>query len=328
MGSVNYQLLTNSRRTSFNDCSRKHFFSYELGRRPLQKGEALRFGSLMHKALEIWWTQFSMIPVLEFFGSVKETDFNVYDIAKAKALMLAYDIKYYPTLSQLKVIAVESEFRAPLINPVTSADSRTWLLAGKLDVIIQDVQGRYAIIEHKTSSEDLSPESDYWPRLSIDGQISGYYVGAEVMGYKCDYCIYDVIKKPMLRPCMATPEDQRKYTKAGALYANQRLTDETVQEYQDRLIADISDRPDHYFARRDVVRMQEDLVDYMYDMWACGREIREAQLAGRWPRNPNACKRYGMCEYFPVCTKVADIEDECLFQTLDTLHPELELANS
>jgi hypothetical protein len=201
------------------------------------------------------------------------------------------------------------DYKSPLFNPVSGSTSRTFELAGKIDAIAEDENGRLLIVEHKTTSEDISPASDYWPRLSIDGQVSGYYIGAEVMGYEVEYCLYDVIKKPALRPYKATPAEDLKYKKDGMLYANCRLEDETPTEYGARLMADIDSRPDYYFARREIVRMQDEMVDYLYDMWGCAREIREAQLSSRWPRNPNACKRYGICEYFPVCTKVASLED-------------------
>jgi hypothetical protein len=317
------QLLTNSRRTSYNDCPRKHFFAYELSRRPAVTSDALRFGSLMHNALELWWREASIEPVLEFLDSATEDD-NTYEIAKARALIVAYNERYRDDHEKYEVVEVEHEFRAPLINPRTNHNSQTWLLAGKIDVIVRERStGAVIIIEHKTTSDSIAPDSDYWLRLTIDGQISGYYVGAETSGYSCECCVYDVIKKPMLKPALATPEDQRKYTKDGKLYSNQRDTDETVEEYYDRLTTDIASRPDFYFCRRETVRLGDDLEDYMKDMWSCGREIRNAQITGYWRRNVGACNRYGMCEYFGVCCKYASINDDTLFVTLDNINPEL-----
>ena len=43
----------------------------------------------------------------------------------------------------------------------------------------------------------------------IDGQVSGYYVGASTLGYEVDVCLYDVIRKPTIRPYKATPEESR-----------------------------------------------------------------------------------------------------------------------
>jgi hypothetical protein len=69
-----------------------------------------------------------------------------------------------------------------LINPATGRASQTRQLGGKLDVLVRDQDSRALIIEHKTSSEDLGPGSDYWRRLRMDPQISTYFVGARALG--------------------------------------------------------------------------------------------------------------------------------------------------
>ena len=45
-----------------------------------------------------------------------------------------------------------------------------------------------------------------------------------------------------------------------------------------------------------------------------------------WPRNPDACARYGrMCDLFDVCSGRAPIDDEIRFPR-GRAHPELEAA--
>ena len=68
----------------------------------------------------------------------------------------------------------------------------------KIDAIAKDkATGKHIIVEHKTNLPRTSgPGSDYWKKLPIDGQVSGYYVGASTLGYEVDVCLYDVIRKP------------------------------------------------------------------------------------------------------------------------------------
>jgi hypothetical protein len=299
-----------------------------LGRRPIKTSGALKFGSLMHQALEVWWTTASVEKVDNFFNGLTERD--EYEIAKAYALIIGYIKTYADDHELYDVLSVESEFRAPLINPDTMGKSQTWELAGKIDVIVREKStGKVIIIEHKTTSDSVAPESDYWLRLTIDGQISGYFVGVDILAStgavpsEANSCLYDVIKKPALRPALATPEAERKYKKDGSLYTNHRTEDEAPEEYFSRVLADIEARPEFYFARRETVRMADDLADYMYDMWQTGKTIREAQNANRWPRNVNACNRYGTCEYFGVCCKCASINDDTQFVTVDNVNQEL-----
>jgi hypothetical protein len=321
VGGKGLQLLTNSRRAAFNDCPRKHYYMYELNRRPAKTSEALRFGSLVHRMLEHHWLGGEGPINLDEAGC----DSDTYEMVRAATLMDGYVLRYAGDNS-LKTVVVEQEYRAPLINPMTMKESRTWVLAGKIDAIAQDCTGRYIIVEHKTTSRPIAPDSDYWPRLTIDGQIGGYNVGAEALGYKVDHCLYDVLRKPGQLPLKATPEESRKYTKDGSLYANQRMEDETPEAYHDRVIAAINESPDSYYARRVIVRLQDEITDYMADMWTTGMMIRYCQLNNYWPRSSKACDQYGTCPYFSVCTKCASIDDDSLFVTTAP-NPELSTNN-
>lgn len=245
-----------------------------------------------------------------------------FDLARAEAMLIGYDARW--SGDRYETIAVEAEFRAPLVNPETGAPSRTWTLGGKLDVLVRDADGRTLIVEHKTASGDVGPGSDYLKRLRLDGQVSVYYAGAAALGHAVDGCLYDVLVKPGQRPLKATPEESRKYTKDGSLYKTQRDRDETPEEYRARVMAAVADDPNAYFLRADVVRLEEEMRDAMADVWNLGKQMHEARLAGRFPRNPDSCVRYGRtCEYFGVCTGEASLSDPSLFRA-SIAHPELD----
>jgi len=246
-----------------------------------------------------------------------------YDLAKAEAMLRGYDARWND--EPLEVLAVEAEFRAPLINPDTTAASRTWRLGGKIDAIVRDRNtGAVSIVEHKTTVADAGPGSDYIKRLRLDGQVSIYFDGALALGHSVIGCIYDVLVKPAQRPLLATPPENRKYTKDGRLYANQRDTDETPEEYFGRVVDAIAEDPNRFYLRAEVVRLNGDIREAQADHWALGRSLRENHLAGRYPRNPDACVRYGRtCEYFGVCTGEASLDDWQQFKQAEEIHPEL-----
>lgn len=304
------QTLSISKRNTFSDCARKYYYNYELGYKPVKKSDALRFGSLFHKALNAWWgTAFRSLKLINAMIVIDNEcikDENALDIEIATQLIKGYTLKWID--EDIKTIAVEKEFKVPLYNPETASPSKTFELNGSIDVLIEK-----GFIEHKTTKENIAPDSTYWQQLAIDGQISNYYLGAKSLGYECDFCIYDVIRKPQLSPYKATPEDKKKYKKDGTLYASFREKDETIQEFGVRLYEDIENNLDKYFARKKIVRLENDLIEHMFDMWQIGRTIRDSQLLNRWPRNPRECLRYGKCPYWEVCTKTADIADTRLF---------------
>ena len=93
-------------------------------------------------------------------------------------------------------------------------------------------------------------------------------------------------------------------------------------------MADIAERPDYYFQRVEVVRSESDLSDYLFDMWAVGREIADAERMGRFSRNPQACSVFGTCEYFDVCTGCASLDDVTLYKKIETPNPELDNNNT
>lgn len=251
-----------------------------------------------------------------------------FDLARAEVMLRGYDARWGG--DTYEVIAVEREFRAPLVNPDTGAASRTFTLGGKLDVLVREIggRGRNLVIEHKTTSEDACAGSDYIKRLRLDAQVSIYFDGAaSVFDGDVDGCIYDVLVKPGIRPHSATPAESRKYTKDGRLYANQRENDETPAEFRARLIERVTASPDDHYVRAEVVRLDGELDDARRDAWELGREMRESELAGRFPRNPDACVRYGRtCEFFGVCTGEARIDNPAEFTKQERAHAELSDA--
>lgn len=248
---------------------------------------------------------------------------DLYEVARAEVMLRGYHERWRDEPYQ--VLAVEQEFCAPLINPDSGWPSRTWQLAGKIDALVRDLRDdRKLIVEHKTTSTDVGPGSEYLQRLRLDSQISVYFEGAAALGHQVDACLYDVLVKPGQRPLRATPEHARKYTREGKLYAAQRDRDETPWEYRTRLVEAIMADPNGYYLRAEVVRLEAERNEARAELWQQGRMIQENRLAGRHPRSPDACVRYGrLCEYFPVCTGEADMWQDARYERATFVHPEL-----
>lgn len=320
-------IVSNSEVKTFAECVRKHFYHYIRGRRAHGKADALRFGTLIHIALEAWWLELKAAqfdPLEVALRAIQQSDevADPFELVKAEELMRGYHFRWFA--EPLEVIGVEVEFRMPLVNPATGRTSKTAQVGGKIDAIVRDRNGDVWIIEHKTTAEDFGAGSTYWDRVRMSSQIGTYLHGARALGLDPAGCVYDVIGKVSLRPLKATPPESRKYTNAGTLYANQREVDETIDEYRIRVRASIAKDPNAYFGRALQVRLEEDEAESLADLWQHVRAMREAELANRFPRNPDACVRYGRtCDYFEVCSRRASIDDDTLFRTVKTKHEEL-----
>ena len=319
-------LLTISRLRTWRDCKRKHRLVYLDGWRPRREDEAISFGRLVHEGLERWWTAPADQRLIAAFARIRGRAQDLHQEAAAQELLRAYDRRWALAMEAYEVLAVEATFTAPLINPETGAASRTFNLAGKVDAVVRErATGRVLLVEHKTTSEAIDdPTATYWRRLAMDGQVSHYFVGAESLGFQVEGCLYDVLLRPRMKPLKATPPESRKYTKDGRLYAAQRETDESPDEYAARLRADRDAAPEKYFQRREVPRTEDDLRDYLFDAWAEARTLRESELAGRAPRSPEACFRFGVCPFFEHCANGLRLEDAPdQFEQVGHVHPEL-----
>lgn len=291
----------------------------------------------------------------------QDTEMNVFEYQRARVLFVGYHTRWFEhDTHALQYVFVEQEFTAPMINPATGAASRTWQLGGKIDGgAIKN--GRNWTVESKTTSSDIAPGSEYWLKLRMDSQVSTYQNGAVALGFIPHGCIYDVSRKPQQQPYKATPEENRRFTKGksckgcrtearergewekGApppppnpncasceqprLSKQCREHDETPEAFGRRLIDAIVSNPDAYYQRGEVIRLDDEMLEFDHDQWLTGRALRESQLADAWPRNPNACVRYGRtCSYWDVCTGADSIDNDDRFRTSGSQHEELELT--
>jgi hypothetical protein len=313
---------------------RQHYFRYRLRRRPRKNHEALSFGTLWHAGQQAWWScdgdaadRFDC-AVHDMRNHAQrlvsgENEINPYALVTVEELMLGYSARWGE--ERYSTVAVERSFEVPLINPETGAPSRTFKLGGKFDGIVRDAAGALHGLEHKTTGGDIEIGSLFWEKVrALDTQVSLYDAGAKASGFDVVDWIYDVVRKPGIKPLKATPEESRKYKKDGTLYANMREHDETPEEFRARLREDIEARPDRYFARGTLVRLEDEARDHAFDVWQAAKSLHESERAQRAPKNPDSCQLFGGCTYLRVCSKQASIDDERLFRTADTAHEELQ----
>ena len=339
MNRIATQLLTNSRMQAVKTCPRLHQYEYELGIRPASQPDYFRIGTAGHytretasksspeKALELLAEHYDSIrPV----GMSDEAAYR-WDIERQTVLclMAAYFWRWAEMDKGITVLAPEWEFEIPLTNPETGRPTPNFRLAGKLDGIIRLADGRQAIYELKIVSADLEVGSDFWRRLRIDSQTSTYYMAAEVKGHHPETILYDAIRKPTIQATRVPLCDklgveivldtQGERVKKKANNEWRRTGDAnkgyvlqtrpmTPEEWGKKLTKDIGDRPDYYFARREVPRLDSDIEEHRFELWQMQGLIRECQRHNRWPRNTRACIGFGRCRYFDLCTDGFDVE--------------------
>jgi hypothetical protein len=238
--------------------------------------------------------------------------------AKVRGLMRGYDARWSAVQSLFRVLSVEETLEGPLWNPETGRNSRTFTVAGKLDVRAE-TSGQSVFIDHKTTSEDIDdPCAPYWRQLVIEGQASHYMLLEWLNGRKVDGAIWDVVRKPGIEPRKLTSQQMQQTYHHGRYFGHEISLDELQMDgreslamYEARLAHDCTvERPERYFQRRYVQRLDAEIYEYAGELWGHGDEIRRSRVEDKHPRNSGACMNYGRpCEFLGICSGHSDIEN-------------------
>lgn len=294
-------LLTASRMNAFLSCQRKHYYRYEIGLRQNVDGDALRFGSAWHVAMEARWNGSSLDDAFKA-AIADKTTLDEVQIATLSGMLAGYYSMY--DNDPVKTVHPEVEFRYAL------AGSRKFDVAGKIDGLAVMQDDSLAIVEHKTAGCDIAPDSDYWLRLRGNPQVMQYVLAARKLGWDVSHVIYDVARKPAIRV----------------------KQNETCEQFAERLAADTKERPDFYFARRDVPILEDDLGEFEIQRNVLARQILSCRMLSRkstkpehgWPKNVGemTCK---LCDYSAFCLQNTsiDLEHPPAGFTVGEIHAEL-----
>jgi hypothetical protein len=199
----------------------------------------------------------------------------------------------------------ELEFDLPLYNPATGRTSRAFRRGGKVDGVAKIASERVRIIEDKFVQQIQRVMID---RLPLDEQASEYVDAFMAVGWDAEVW-YRHTRWPGINP--KSPKEYK--TKAD-------YPGETMEEFEERLLEDVDERPEFYFDQQILYFPREHLDDYRAGRWGTAQEIIAARrvfrqnssgepgavssvLATTFPMNPSRCWEYGGCEFIPLCTK-------------------------
>ena len=90
-------------------------------------------------------------------------------------------------------------------------------------------------------------------------------------------------------------------------------------------LADIAERPDYYFQRREVPRLEDELAEFQLELWQQADQLRESQRRGRWFRNVGRMT-CGFCEFSELCLNSIRVNPDVPpggYEVLPSAHPEL-----
>jgi hypothetical protein len=297
------EIVSHSELACFRRCPMEWRFRYVLRREKVgPKSLALSKGTAIHKVVGAYHR--NEVPDL---SQLEPQD---------RALVRGYRAYWGDPDRQIDVEKVDVPFQI-MIDP-------TIMVVGEFDGkgVRKDTKKK-TIIEHKSSSQDISIGGAYWNKVClVDSQVTSYLLASRLMGWGEVEVLYDVLLKPKMERLRATPPEKREYTKATKaepvprLYKGQREHDETEDEFEQRVLEDICERPHHYYQRGVVVRLEHDHAAHIRDVKGTVHLMQTSRNMGeRVPRNTDSCFLFGRpCDFFAVCSTGADVMDPNFYQ--------------
>lgn len=320
-----YELLTYSALNCFRNCEMRYKLRYLDNLVPLQRSEALSFGTLMHSVLE---THHSLagsdVQLTESIGVIDEefpaesmpddpTDDRFRMAAMARAMYGAYYRLYtdpvtgrdtrFDVLEDDDGPFLERVFELPIVNPETGATSRTYRLAGKIDGVAHLHNGDVCLLEHKTAR---SIDESYLESAWRSTQNALYVLALREMGYPVSGVVYNVLRKCYIKASEGWTEEeyQRRYAEACAKNKSgksslKRKLPETAEAFLARMM-EWYDRDDA-FHWENIYLTQRRLDLVMVEIWETTKRLLYAKQRNLWVPNWSYCDGYGHCPYLPYC---------------------------
>ena len=208
----------------------------------------------------------------------------------------------------------EIVYDIPLINPLSNRSMRAFRSAGKIDGVIPLGNKHARIIEDKFVKQIQRVMID---KLPLDDQITEYVDALSREGWTAEV-EYRHTRYPGINP-----EKPREYKKKD------NYPGETLEEFGQRLAADLVERKEFYFDSQKLLFSTEHLEEYRLHRWMVAKEILERRITAKklgvsaWYKNPSKCHEYGGCQYLPLCTRMEDAE--VLYEVSSIQNPELEV---
>ncbi|MCP5019610.1 MAG: PD-(D/E)XK nuclease family protein [Ketobacter sp.] len=230
------------------------------------------------------------------------------------------------------VESLEQSFDIPLLSPVTG-NKLQGRLRGKIDRVFACGSNRF-VHDYKSTSKSIDMDSTFWSHLTLDTQTRLYTYAAAQMGLGMCGVLYDAWHKPGIKPKKLSQADSKAFVTTGeycgeefevvnnidldsdpgGLYVNRKESQvepgkkpgtftirETPELYGARLLEDIYNRPEFYFARKEIVHHSTDIENFKHQLANIYYTIREMKKTNRWWENEHECEATFKCPFIDLC---------------------------
>lgn len=304
---------------------------------PICDGGGLVPDDIMTAVTRVIDDAYTLVP-----NSVAPEDWAV---ERAKLLYAAAGYNWYYQNEPLHVIHTEVKFSTPIPGH-TDRMVPNLLIDGIIDKIVKHAGNM--VVEHKTTGSSISQDSKYWGKLTMDTQTSLYTYVLRLLRDRAELDIegdisgfyYDVFHKPGIKPKFLSVADSKKFVESGeycggeftvsetygdllALVVDGKIAHveltakpgqfkikETPDMYGHRLLADIAERPEYYFARKELAKTDAELDRVHSELLGVFEAMRAMEKLGCWYHCEEQCEATYHCEYIDMCYNGIDPDGE------------------
>jgi len=201
--------VSHSEVDSYLLCRRKHYYGYGLSLERISTSQSLATGTAGHRILEAFYAHLLSLSdtakgQLENFDLALERAYSVYQevmdegYTDANNRAVLHDILFHEEWGYFanefmvkngwRVLAVEAEFS--LIYDTETQSSYPFVI----DMLVQDPEGRYVVIDHKFVYDFYTPE-----QTDLQPQIPKYIGALRAMGHEIAYGAYNMLRTRKLK---------------------------------------------------------------------------------------------------------------------------------
>ena len=176
-------------------------------------------------------------------------------------------------------------------------------------------------------------------QLQLNGELKDY--GIKTNDSPIFGVLFDVFHKPQISPKKLTQAASKEFVEngvycgqefkvelapeeqGGSYYVNGVVAEcepgkkegtfairETPEMFGARLLQDIGERPEYYFARREVARTASDFERFQRELLGIYQTIRLMKKNDSWFHCDSQCESTFRCSYIPICYVDKDVNEE------------------
>lgn len=281
-----------SEANDFKACPRLYYYKHVCGWEQVNKPSWLAKGSAYDKLLENW----DILGFEKALETIPELFPNPYEAVDAEYVLRLYNEKFQDAPmrpvtfdnKQGNQLGFGLDFKG---NEVTGAVE--YRVTGYLDKL-SSVEGELEVVERKTTSEAIEPNSPFWLKWSMDPQTKNYVWYLRAMGARAGWVTVEVIRK------LSTTVNPKAFDKKCP-----------IDEYRARVMAHVEKKTivarHRFYVSED--QSNEFIVDHtnvLKDINGCKERQKEVEGRGyeglyAWTKNQNSCGMYGGCVHRDIC---------------------------